>query len=152
MKMRRRLSVSHHSWSLIDWATNHAETTPSSLLHGLWCCWCCGLLHGFLHSLLHCLHGGHGCKSRVLRVSCRMQSELLLEPTGRNNHTCPIKSCDQKQTHSSNKIKSRQMRTQTCIPASQCLATCRNITLYSGTLIATINVRLLSSHNSDSQA
>ncbi len=34
--------------------------------------------------------------------------ELLLEPTDRNNHTCPIKSCDQKQTHSSNKIKSRQ--------------------------------------------
>ena len=39
--------------------------------------------------------------------------ELLLEPTDRNNHTCPIKSCDQKQTHSSNKIKSRQMCTQT---------------------------------------
>ncbi len=97
-----------------------------------------------LHCLLHYLHDGDGCKSRVLRVSCRMQSELLLEPTDRNNHTCPIKSCDQKQTHSSNKIKSRQMCTQTCIPASQCLVTCRNITLYSGTLIATINVRLLS--------
>ncbi len=30
------------------------------------------------------------------------------------------------------------------IPASQCLVICRNITLYSGALIATINVRLLS--------
>ena len=28
---------------------------------------------------------------------------------------------------------------------------CRNITFYSGTLIVTINVRLLSSHNSDSR-
>ena len=72
----------------------------SSLLHGLhrfllhgWCRRCC-----CLHSRLHCLHGGHGSKSRVLKTTCRKQIELL-EPT--TNHI----SCTNKHdTHQAKKM------------------------------------------------
>ncbi len=73
--------MSHHSWSLIDWATNDAETTPHFFMaffaFFFFMAGAAGAAAFFIAFFIAFMAA---MVPRVLKASCRIQSELL-EPT-----------------------------------------------------------------------